>query len=266
MRAKLNSIIIWILVVGFLGIASYFCLQYYYAPIGTQGDAQRASAVFGIRVLTSLSVITAVVLALFGDRLRELASPIRIQIKRPERDNDVIDWTNFVRDPNSGRIEKDTGQTWPPHFDHLRGLQVFCQHLLVENLTKHRAIEDCRIWLEKVELLVNNEWRREETFAVPRMIEWAPAEYSRNARTFCTNNVFDLGMTLDQGCGFMLTTDRDQGGQFRKHFPVGTTLKCTYYATADNYHAEERFAFRIEVIQPTLGQNVSHNRSRIQQC
>jgi len=130
---------------------------------------------------------------------------------------------------------------------------VYCHHLRVRNLTPHRPIKNCRVWLKKIEVQnVAGGWDVNDQFAVPRMMEWAPSEHSRNERTFSTHQVFDFGQTLSNGGGFVVTIERTQGGRFNPLFKVGKKVRFFFYATAENYQPEKEFCFEIEV-PPSVG-------------
>jgi hypothetical protein len=198
-----------------------------------------ATADFLVKCALSIGTLSAVLFALFGDYLRETLDPIRVKIELPTESNTVIDKCLINGVPAN----------------------AYFHHLLVRNLTPHKPIKNCRVWLKKIFVQqVNNEWSDEAKFAVPRLMEWAPSEYSRDKRTFSKQQVFDLGRSLQYNGGFIAAYDRDQGGAVNRQFPVGSKLKFVFYVTADNYQKEEEFCFEIEVLQSVLGTPVTPAR------
>lgn len=189
------------------------------------------SADFFVRWVMTLGILGAVFSALFGDYLREKIFPIDLCIEIPEG--------NVVLDQNKGR-------------------PVYSHHLRVRNLTPHRVIKDCRVWLK--EISVQNAaggWERKNQTPVSRLMEWAPSEYSRDKRTFSTWQVFDFGMTLSDNGGFEVRWDRDQGGAFPRIFPVGNKVRFIFFVTADDYQMENEFFFDVDVVPSVPGQAVT---------
>jgi hypothetical protein len=198
-----------------------------------------ASADFLVKCALSIGTLSAVLFALFGDYLRETLDPIQVRIEAPKESNTVIDRCLINNVPTD----------------------VYVHHLVVRNLTPHKPIINCRVWLKKIFVQqVNNEWSDEAKFAVPRLMEWAPSEYSRDKRTFSKQQVFDLGRTLANNGGFIAAYDRDQGGAVARQFAVGKKLKFVFFVTADNYQKEKEFCFEIEVPQSVPGALVTPAR------
>ena len=207
-------VILTVLVVGFIAGLGWACCLFYYD--------QRDKAEFVVKVTLSVGTISAVACALFGDFLRNLCDPIRVKIDLAARANNFLD-------------------------DH-GGKKVFCHHLTVVNGTPERAITNCRVWLKSVSVKsLDGKWDDKPRFAVPRLMEWAPSEYSRDKRTFSRDQVFDLGVTASNNGGFRLTVDRDQGGNFDRNFAVGQQLKLVFFVTADNYTRSEEFCFEVAI-------------------
>jgi hypothetical protein len=218
-----RSIILTILVGGFVTAITWACGLFKY------GDAQTAD--FVVKVTLSIGTLSAVVCALFGDWLREFCEPVRVKIGAPQENNNILD---DYRDERDGQVYKS-----------------FCHHLEVINCTPQKPLENCRVWLKKISVEgLDGEWDNSRTkFAVPRLMEWAPSDYSRDKRTFSKRQVFDLGMTLSSNRGFRLTIERDQGGNFNRFFNVGQKIKLVFVVTADNYTRSEESSFEIVVPQ-----------------
>lgn len=217
-----RSIILTILVGGFVTAIAWACGLFKY------GDTQTAD--FVVKVTLSIGTLSAVVCALFGDWLRELSDPIRVEIGVPAENNNILD---DFRDERDGQVYK-----------------AFCHHLEVINCTPQRPLENCRVWLKKISVEgLDGMWENKTKFAVPRLMEWSPSEYSRDKRTFSKNQVFDLGMTLSSNRGLRLTIERDQGGNFNRYFSVGQKIKLVFVVTADNYTRSEEFSFEIVIPQ-----------------
>ena len=118
MRRRAVWAVVWAAVAVFVFFICYLWAQAYseYA----QGDAQHRlhntqhhldKAAILIRAAVSLATVGAVLVALFGDWLREILLPIRVRIERLDDDTDMLDdWED--------RKEKKT-------------YKVFCLHLVV---------------------------------------------------------------------------------------------------------------------------------------
>jgi hypothetical protein len=151
------------------------------------------SAEFFLKCFTVIGTIGAVAFALFGDRLRAWLTPVRIRIE-PLREDEK----NSTYDKEQGR-------------------RAYCHHLAVRNLTPHKPLENCRVWLKSVAVKQFVEKPPDEpVFAVPAPMEWAPSEYSRQTRTFCNRQFFDLGKAWDKEGAFEITIERDCGAAMNK--------------------------------------------------
>jgi hypothetical protein len=84
-------------------------------------------------------------------------------------------------------------------------------------------------------------------------MHWGPSEYSPYKRTFGSQQILDLGMTLSDDGGFFIDIFRRQGGTFKRIVEPGKTVGLVFFATADNYLKEEEFYFEISVPQSTRG-------------
>lgn len=176
---------------------------------GNDDDAR-----FWLSALSSISVITAVVGALYAERYRMWADPIKLALELP-----------------------NTRNTYPdthPSFG-----VVHCHHLGVRNLTPHRAVQNCRVWLEHVlDETEPGKWECLEPFAVPRLMTWAPREFSGEQRTFADVQVFDFGVTKYQDGSFVPTPHTDQGGYVQGYdlrCKSGSRRRYLFRITADNY-------------------------------
>jgi hypothetical protein len=234
MKAKL---IMWGLVLFLLG---YFLSLYLLLE---NGSAPSVSTVdFLLKFGFVVAAFVTIFLALFGDYLRELIFPIHVRIEIPEKGNVGLD-ESMVND---------------------KQVAVYCHHLMVRNLTPHRVIKDCRVWLTKV--FVQNaegKWEPKNQSPVPRLMEWAPSEYSANQRTFSTWQVFDFGMTIENNGGFVLRADREQGGNFHRIFPIGSKVLFKFIVTADNYQKEKTFSFEVTVPGTVQGETVTPSTVRL---
>jgi len=166
--------------------------------------------------------------ALFGDRLRARFDPIKLEIDTVEKPNSVM----------------EAAYKSPQEY-----LQCYCHHLRVANNTAHKPVINCRVWLKEILVVdkVSRKWEQPFKFAVPRLMEWAPSEYSRDVRTFARDQVFDLGKTFANNKGFQLTINRNQGGAFQPDYGVNSTLALVFCVTADNYLSEREFFVKLDV-------------------
>jgi len=222
-----------------IGTLVVVLVLYFAAGYVTWRWVPEKSADFFLRWVMTLVIFGAVFAALFGEYFREKIFPIDLCIEIPQKGNVGFD---------EGIIN---GQP----------VKFYFHHLLVRNLSPHRVIKDCRVWLRKV--FVQNaagEWEPKNQSPVPRLMEWAPSEYSRDKRTFSTWQVFDFGMTLSNNGGFVVSADREQGGNFSRIFPVGKKVRFTFFVTADNYQEETEFSFDVDVVQTVPGETVTPPR------
>jgi hypothetical protein len=253
MKAKL---LMW----GLILVPVVYLLSLYLVIKNATVPADFSTADFMVKCGFVIGTFVTIILALFGDYLREIVFPIDLSIEDPKESNTVFDMCDFKEEKFKWECPQLFGKTF----------NVYCHHLRVKNLTPHRPINDCRVWLKKIHVEHNGLWKEENQdangqwhknkFAVPRLMEWAPSEYSRDKRTFSTEQVFDFGKTLSNNGGFMVTIWRRQGGTFNRLFPVGKKARFFLYATADNYHKEKEFCFEIEVPQSVPGALVTPAR------
>jgi hypothetical protein len=224
----MKRILIWTVIIVFVAFFIYVYRLHRTNP---------STAEFLIRSVLSVGTLSAVLFALYGDYLREWLDPIKVRIEIPEEANTVLDNSRAHDCP------------------------VYCHHLRVVNKTPHKAIKDCRVWLKKV--FVQNlagDWKEEIASPVPRLMVWAPSEYSEDKRTFSTNQVLDFGMTLANNRGFEVTGWHKQGGTFQRAFKVGERVRFAFYVTADNYTGGEEFAFEVEVPSSVPNQKVTPSK------
>lgn len=177
---------------------------------------EKEYANFMLSVVTGIGVFSAVLMALYGDRIKRRVNRIKLEIEEPEQSD------NFFNDadaPAGGRTK------------------VFCHHLRVKNRMPTEPIKNCRVWLVKI-LDQNGRGGFEEKFkfAVPRLMEWAPREYSPHARDFSENEVFDFGRSfVEQGGRFEVSFYESQGGMFNGGCLAGQKRQYVFRLTADNY-------------------------------
>ena len=205
---------------------------------------------FILRCVLTLGTLAAVLVALFGDFLREWVDPIQVRIEVPEESNTAFDFRT-VDDED---------------------VQVYCHHLCVKNETPHKPIKECRVWLKGIATPSEDGHWNGPKFAVPRRMQWAPFEYSPDKRTFGTSQIFDFGMAFGNDKGFKVSVAPAQGA-FTALFPAGKKVRFTFFVTADNYHKEKDFSFEVDVpitakgacvspskVTAVLGNNSSFNR------
>jgi len=126
---------------------------------------------------------------------------------------------NYVETPHAGKIK------------------VFCHHLRIRNRTPAQPVTNCRVWLVKI-LDENDRGAFDETFkfAVPRLMAWAPREYSPDVRSFSEDQVFDFGRSfVEQGGRFEIGVYELQGGMFKGDCLPGQKRQYVFRITADNH-------------------------------
>jgi len=182
-------------------------------------------AVFQIRWLAGFGTLCAVIVALFSDYLRAHIDPIRITIDIPVERNNGLDPLEVNGTPQ----------------------RVYCHHLRVLNLTPHKPIKDAQVWLKHIFVKsIDGKWEENYKFAVPRLMEWAPSEFSKDKRTFAKQQVFDLGKTISSNIGFVLNIHKEQATD-RTPLPVGRKFRCVFFLTAENYLGDDEFDVEVEV-------------------
>jgi len=122
-----------------------------------------------------------------------------------------------------------------------------------------QSVVNCRVWLKKIyvrkEVLNNAPIWEDKKFAVPRLMEWAPSEWERDKRTFCTEQVFDLGWKVQGEGAFQIVVNRAlQATSIQLNYPSGQTIKVCFFITADNYQSEKEFYFDIEIPKSLHGE------------
>jgi hypothetical protein len=179
---------------------------------------------------SGLTTLVAIVYAIYGDYVKSWAHGIQLRIETPKENNSIIDLV---------QIEGGAAR-------------AYHHHLIVINERPHQAVKNCRVWLKKIYVLkpvLNNapRWEEEQLFAVPRLMDWAPSEWKRDERTFCTTQIFDLGITLINFNRFFIKQNPNLGGNIKLEYGPGETLKVCLYMTADNYELESEFYFDVEI-------------------
>jgi len=165
---------------------------------------------FFISVIASGGFIIAIITAICGDYLKEQLDPIYLIIELPEATNNFLDANEHG--------------------------EVLCHHLRVENLTPHRAVKNCQVWLIGIlDKTDQKEFSETYKFAVPRLMEWAPNEFQKEMRTFTHFQVFDFGMTRVSDGVFDFTNYSKQGGAFNGDCEQGKVRQYVFRIEADNY-------------------------------
>jgi hypothetical protein len=210
----------------FLLLIAVAAVAAFAAAVLLYNDGMKELAEFLLRVLTGFGVLVAVVVAIYGDRIRDAANRIRLQIENTQQTDSSF---NVV-----------TGPEGPIH--------VFCHHLLVRNLTPSRTVKNCRVWLVKIlDEDPQGAFREEFRFAVPRLMEWAPAEYSPDVRSFSEDQVFDFGQChVDRG-RFEVSVYKTQGGMFMGGCVTGKRRRYVLRITADNYVEAKPVTVQVKV-------------------
>jgi hypothetical protein len=199
--------------------------------------------------LAAGGTIAAVVIALFKDKMVERVSPIWMEI---DTDGSEDDFDNTFT-PTGKEIDFDEclkkQQSWKVRCHHLRVKITRRPHRVLP----HRAIINCRVWLAQVWDFDHakaendlNAWTRRE-FAVRRLMEWAPHEYSADKRTFACYDHLDFGMTFENDAGFRLSYCSQQAGKFNRWCRQGQRQRFVFVITGDNYFAEQEFDIEVEV-------------------
>ncbi len=173
-------------------------------------------AEFLLHVITAIGVFSAVAMAVYGERIKRKVNGITLKIEKPEQSDNFFNEADAL---GGGRTK------------------VFCHHLRVKNNMPTEPVRNCRVWLVKI-LDENSGGGFEETFkfAVPRLMQWAPREYSPDVRSFSEDQVFDFGRSfVEQGGRFDVSFYELQGGTFNGGCLAGHKRQYVFRITAENY-------------------------------
>ncbi len=172
-------------------------------------------AEFMLHVVTGIGVLSAVAMAVYGDRIKRRVNKINLQIEKPEQSD------NFFNE-----VATLSGKT-----------KVFCHHLRVKNNMPTEPVRNCRVWLVKIlDEKGRGGFEEKFKFAVPRLMAWAPREYSPDVRSFSEDQVFDFGRSfVEQGGRFEVSVYELQGGVFNGGCLPGEKRQYVFRITADNY-------------------------------
>lgn len=120
------------------------------------------TAIFWVRFAQAVGVFFAVLVALFGEQVKLWVNRIELRIEETET------YDNFLNEMPQGN-------------------RILCHHLRVRNATPHRPVQNCRVWLVRVlEKGPDAQFQEHFKFAVPRLMRWAPYEYSPEHALFRT--------------------------------------------------------------------------------
>jgi len=192
-------------------------MEYNFADVGNSNSKVE----FYLKCAVPLGTLLVILVALFGKSFQEAWESIQVKITKPERENNFAD-------------KRPTDQKYE-----------YCHHLVVQNCTRQKPIEECQIWLKRLLFKPEGEDWKEIPFAVPRLMQWAPSDYSPEKRTFGHQQIFDLGVTVQNNEGFKLTIK--QGGLFISVFKVGEKVGLVFVVTANNYRGDDEFPVGIEI-------------------
>ena len=181
------------------------------AAVWFYNSGEREYAGFLLQVITVFGVISAAAMAVYGDRIKRWWNRIDLRIEQAGQSDNF-----FNHIPGSGN--------------------VFCHHLRVINSLPTQPVTNCRVWLMRIfDATDGGVFEEKFKFAVPRLMSWAPTEYSPEARSFSEDQVFDLGRSfVEQGGRFQIDA-YGQGGIFKGDCLAGQTRRYMFKITAENY-------------------------------
>ena len=84
-------------------------------------------------------------------------------------------------------------------------------------------------------------------------MEWAPAEYSPDVRSFSEDQVFDFGKSYVDKGPFVVNVFKGQGGVFQGGCDVGKSRQYVFRITADNFIKASAVKVQVTVrkVEPT---------------
>ncbi len=189
-------------------------------------------AKFFVQAFSGTGVILAVLTALYRDAITNLVDRIQLHLELPEQ---------------------------PDNFHNLKStpagaVRVLCHHLRVVNEKPHRPVRNCRVWLVRIfDEVAEGKFEERFKFAVPRLMPWAPNEFSPEVRSFAEDQVFDFGQSVVDFGRFEVTYHERQRGVFKGDCEVGKTRRYVFKIAADNYVRSESFTVEVRVskVEPT---------------
>ena len=101
------------------------------------------------------------------------------------------------------------------------------------------------------------------TFAAPRLMEWAPSEYSPDARSFSEDQVFEFGKSILQKGTFQVSYYKAQGGAFQGSCIGGHCRRYLFKITADNYIRPGLHTVEVRVRAPEVAEGRREIRTEI---
>lgn len=213
-RRQLNFVLV--LFLGFVAVCGVL------HGLGFEGTG------FAIEALGAIAVVFAVTTALYGDSLRDVTQPIELKIERPVVTN------NFFEPKLRGAITED----------------VFCYHLRVRDTRSTRIVKNCRVWLVRIIDVMSDERPKENfSFAVPRLMSWAPSEFSPELRSFVGHQVFDLGVIYPRIGVFEIALNLKQGGRFQAEFQFPERRQYVFQIEVDGLVSAKEHIVQVEVEQ-----------------
>lgn len=184
-HVRLWGVIIIFLIIGAICVGCYL-------------SGHRDFAKFVVSLAGVVSVLFAVITALFGDTLRVLVNPLCLQIELPKVVNEFPDDRYDPRPLYTQQSPRPVRK-------------VFMHHLVLREKTGGRIVKDCRVWLTAVR---DGDSQPMRAFAVPRLMSWAPSEISPEKRSFGGSQVFDFGYHFVDQDFFEIARFSTQGGRF----------------------------------------------------
>ena len=195
------------------------------ATVWVYQSGQKDDADFYLKVFSAFGVLFVVLLALYGEAIKNFVDRIDLRIDLAER---ADNFQNLFA-TNAGAV------------------RVLCHHLRVVNRTPYRPVVNCRVWLVKIQDEVAGEFKEQFIFAVPRLMEWAPSEVSPDVRSFSEDQVFDFGKSFVDQDRFDVSYYKSQGGTFRGSCATGQSRRYIFRITADNCIRSKLYTVEVRV-------------------
>lgn len=167
--------------------------------------------------LTAVGTIAVAILAIWGEKLRDLFAGPRL----------VIEPKNF-----RGELTKFSD-----------GRQVIFYHLSVKNRRSWSPARNVRIMVVGIlKKKPDGSFYRENIF-VPQQLTWAPAEFHPILPTICKEDTVDFGCVIQNEC-FQIRT-YVKPNNFKGDIKANSTMRVELEIVADNFASNKPLVFEI---------------------
>lgn len=200
--------------------------------------------------MVALATLAAVIVALFRDEIHEWLHPIKMSLIVPRRrDHHMAPRPLFIVE-HCGQEDSKTHEV------------AYRYHLAVKNEAHGRVVKDCQVWLVGIENRQSegDEYRAHAQFGAPRLMEWTPADYSKELRTFKGEQSFDFGDRCLRDGSFVLKCYKDKPHGLQTRYGMSEWWRFSFIVRASNYVSDKELRvvlppFDLEGFRNAAGQD-----------